>query len=496
MTVDDSLTYHRLQSALPPRELAAAVNATLRLRSVLGELETVGQNTVLVAYGGGKDSSFALAFVRAMQLVHQRLFGSTFRMRVVTNRHAGMPRAVMENIDRVYNALEVHTDPNCELLCVDGNEVSPFHVDLPLPRVVVERNRLDVLMAGQRSGADGRATFCNACNLSMARAFAVAGSYGGGVDVIVTGDSPEEQRLYYAWTARLARRLHVQTPQASQRRFTHVLSMYDGISRAYFADIHGADGFDEALHTVPHGVPDHLSFFSIYDETKYDSGSHWDFLTEYLGFVFDDLAFSFSESDCGNPGLMAHLRGLKCEHLYGRSYGEGIAEYVGFAVNLMRRKDFPEHLIDIMERRYGDLEGIEAMRKTIEEYAWNSFRITPEQLICMAFAPFANAGEGLSEYLRSQQPELVPHMSSIHELLADASTASADSWLAEALERLSGLSVPQLATLYRSSLLKSDPSAKDESVLAAIRAGDPHKEVVRTRQRPDGAEVLELISGR
>jgi hypothetical protein len=31
-----------------------------------------------------------------------------------------------------------------------------------------------------------------------------------------------------------------------------------------------------------------------------------------------DPAFSFTESDCANPTLMAHLRGLKCERLYGR----------------------------------------------------------------------------------------------------------------------------------------------------------------------------------
>jgi len=53
----------------------------------------------MVAYGGGKDSSYTLAFVRAMQLILFRVHGSTFQLRVATNRHAGMPRAVLENVD-------------------------------------------------------------------------------------------------------------------------------------------------------------------------------------------------------------------------------------------------------------------------------------------------------------------------------------------------------------------------------------------------------------
>jgi hypothetical protein len=494
MTINSDSTYLRLRAALAPQELAAAAGAALRLRSVLGDAEA-GTRVVLVAYGGGKDSSFALAFVRSMQLVLRRLFDSTFQMRVMTNRHAGMPRAVMENIDRVYTALGLYGDPDCEMLCVDGTEVTPFDVDLPLPAAVVERNRLDILMTGHRSAGDGRATFCNACNLSMARAFAVAAGHGAGADVIVTGDSPEEQRDYHAWTVRLARRLQVPSRQSGRRTFRDVLSLYDGISRKYFADVHGPEGFDETLHTVPRGVPERLSFFSIYDDTRYDSGSHWEFLTGYLGFVFDDLAFSFSESDCGNPALMAHLRGLRSEHRDGRRYAEGIAEYVEFGVGLMLRKDFPMRLIEVVRERYRGVHGVENMRALMERYAWESFGLTTEQLVCMVCAPFADRGAGLHAFLRSEHPALLAREQAIRDLLHDGDVRAGRE-LAVALEHISGLTVPQLSTLYRSPLLTTDPAARDESVLAAVRVGDPHKEAIRTRHAADGAEVLELISGR
>src|SRR5204862_96889 len=73
-------------------------------------------NLVMVAYGGGKDSSYTLAFVRMIQLILLRIFGGTFRLRSVTNRHVGMPQAVLENIHRVYEALRLFDDPDCELL--------------------------------------------------------------------------------------------------------------------------------------------------------------------------------------------------------------------------------------------------------------------------------------------------------------------------------------------------------------------------------------------
>ena len=68
-------------------------------------------------------------------------------------------------------------------------------------------------------------------------------------------------------------------------------------------------------------------FFNIYQDTAYEAGAHWALLTEFMHFRFDELMFSFSESDCGNPTLMAHIRGLRAETLLQRSYAEGIREY-------------------------------------------------------------------------------------------------------------------------------------------------------------------------
>ncbi|RML58168.1 hypothetical protein APX70_03529, partial [Pseudomonas syringae pv. maculicola] len=83
------------------------------------------------------------------------------------------------------------------------------------------------------------------------------------------------------------------------------------------------------------------AFISIADLISCTADEHWNLLTEFLDFRFDDLAFSFSESDCANPVLMAHMRGLTAEYLQGRSYADGIAEYLELATSLMRRKQMP-----------------------------------------------------------------------------------------------------------------------------------------------------------
>ena len=95
----------RLRAAMPAADLAEAMRCAVRMHAALPDRERLDRNLVLVGYGGGKDSSYVLAFVRTVQLILFRVHGSTFRLRVVTNRHAGMPRAVLENIEKTFAAM-------------------------------------------------------------------------------------------------------------------------------------------------------------------------------------------------------------------------------------------------------------------------------------------------------------------------------------------------------------------------------------------------------
>ena len=487
-------TFTGLRAAMPPGVMDEALRCSGQLLAELPHQPELERNLVLVAFGGGKDSSYTLAFVRAMQLILDRVHGRTFRMRVATNRHAGMPRAVMENIDREYRALELFDDPDCELLLVDGDEISEFYVDSPQREHVVRRNRLDILMTGHRTFADGRPTFCNSCNLSVFNAFGLAAAYGDGADVLITGDSPQEQHQYSFWVGRLARRLRTGPavrPRERGNGFGRILGQLDDISQAYFADIHGADA-DDAIseRRVSTDVPDRLKFFTVYGETAYRAGDHFDMLTGFLGFQFDDLAFSFTESDCANPALMAHLRGIKAERVFERSYDEGLAEYVEFALGLMRKKDIPDQLVEMMRARYDSPDAPARMRKAAEEYALQTFGLTGDHLICMTYSPFAGHGAGLERFLEREHPHLSERLDEIHSLLAGAGD---DLALDAELERISGLTPSQLRVLYSRSV---QSAAGGTPVIDLILAGDPHKAVIETRHSKDGPDTYEQISGR
>jgi hypothetical protein len=480
-----------LRAAMPPANMADALRCSARLQAALPHPDQLERNLVMVAYGGGKDSAYTLAFVRAMQLVLDRVCGATFRLRVATNRHAGMPRAVLENIHREYEALRLGTDQDCELLLIDGNEVTPFNVNEPPRAHVMERNRLDILMTGHRTGADGRPTFCNACNLSVVNSFAVGASYGEPADLIVTGDSPKEQRQYALWVSRLARRFAPKEKAVTGDGLGRFLSNLDTIAQSYFTGIYGPDDDVVAERRIKAAFPPLLRFFSVYEDTAYAAGDHMDLLTGFLGFEFDDLAFSFTESDCGNPALMAHLRGLKCERVFHRSYAEGLAEYVSFALDLMQKKDFPADLVELMRSRYSGREATGYMRRVAGEYALTTFGLTETHLVCMAYSPFTGAGAGLEDFLRREHPALANRTGQIHDLLTGPAQ---DESLAGDLRRISGLEPAQLRVLYGSGGRR--PGGRGTELIDAVLDGDPHKSVIRTRHSPAGPSVFEQISGR
>lgn len=482
-----------LRNALPEKDVPGAEECATRLLGALPRPKEIGRNTVMVAYGGGKDSAYAVAFVRAVHLTLLERLGETFKLRVVTMRHGGMPYQVMLNIDRTYRALGLYGDPDTELLLVEGDTVRPFARDRAMPHRLIEFNRIDMLMSGHRTYGDGRATFCNACNLNVANSFGIAARFGGGVDLIITGDSPQEQRDYLLWLRRLARRAG-QKPADGRKGFQGTLETLNNLAQAYFQEIHGSENVARINERgVTSDIPAALQFFSIYDYTSYASGAHWSLLTDFLGFVFDEIAFNFTESDCANPALMAHLRGLRTERVYKRSYREGISQYVDFALDLMRRKDFPEHLIEEMRERYRTDAGVESMRTAASEYGEVAFGLDTTQLVCMVYSPVAGHAAHLHDYLAGEHPDLLACEDRIRALLAGAE----DRALAARLERISGLSVTDLRTLYDSPLWS--PSAGEATqlgVLPQVQVSDPNQRIIYAKRNPDGEEVIDRVSGR
>ena len=480
-----------IESYFSDAVIESAKKCAHRLMKYLPNPEELKKNRVLLAYGGGKDSSYMVAWVRYIQGIVLAEKGDTFKLRIITNRHSGMNEKVMENIDAAYRSLGVYEDDSVECLISDGLLIRPFERFLVMPDAVRLQNRNDVLMSGHRFQADARSTFCNACNLSMMNALGMAAHREGGVDVIVTGDSSREQAAYYAWVRHLSRVFDV--PEVAKGRgFSTFLQTLDGVSKGYFESIYGV-GNTVPGHRVAHELVRDPVFFNIYQDTAYESGDHWPLLTEYMGFKFDELMFSFSESDCGNPTLMAHIRGLRAETLLGRSYAEGIREYVEFAIGLMRQKNFPPCLISEMAARYRDDSAIDLQRARATKFAIDAFGLSSEQLICMIYSPFTEHGKNLDIYLAQQNVAL--SSAEIHKLL-DNNMIDYFS-LGDQLEILSGLTLEQLRQCYGNRLVVSLLEPVSDDPLSKILRRDPHKAIIQVRSNSASCgSVAEVISGR
>ncbi|MEQ7918241.1 hypothetical protein ABQX22_03535 [Xanthomonas sp. WHRI 1810A] len=458
-----------------------------------GGIERIGHFTVLIAFSGGKDSAYTLAFLRAAQLSIAGRSPHTFKLRVANMRHAGMTAAVMDNIHRCYSALFMHDDPRVELLVVDHQYVQPFERDLPFSTAGREQNRSDMLLSGHLTAGDGRTTFCNSCYLGMAEFLGRAACWGEGVDAVLNGDSLREQKHYATWIMRLAQRTGQPIFDWKRQTFNGALKTIDNVSRAYYRELYGEDVQPPGFMARPLGYPNKAitpTLVSVADLVDSRAHDHWAMLTDFLGFRFDDLAFSFTESDCANPMLMAHMHGLKAEYVQGRDYAQGIAEYLELAKTLMRRKRLPRRLIDLAMAAYDDPEKLAVRRTLAADYAQEAFGLSEAQLVCLLFAPFVDGGARLEPFLRRWHPGMLVALGDLHKALSGrAAPEQVVQWLVE----ISGLSLKGLQNLYRKQRVDFND---DQSIIAHVRASDPDKRQILTLDPETDHGLGDLVSRR
>jgi hypothetical protein len=483
----------RLLSYFNRAERTALQLLIQRLIVAAGGIENIGTYKVLVAFSGGKDSAYTVALMRAAQLSIAGRAPATFNLRVANMRHAGMTSAVMANIHRCYSALFLHDDPRVELLVVDHQYVQAFEPDLPFSSAGREQNRSDMLLGGHLTAGDARTTFCNSCYLGMAEFLGRAACWGDGVDAVLSGDSLKEQKQYATWIMRLARHEGQAVENWHTLGFMTALNTIDSVGRAYYRELYGEETQPAGLMLRPLGYPNKPvapAFLTVADLIGFRLEEHWALLTDFLGFRFDDLAFSFSESDCANPLLMAHMRGLKAQYVQRRAYGDGIAEYLELASEMMRRKRMPRRLIDKALAAYDHPDKLEERRALAAGYAQEAFGLSEAQLVCLLFAPFVDAGAQLEAFLRVCHPGMLVALADLHRAL---SGHSAPDQVIQWLVDVSGLSLKGLQNLYEKRRVDF---SDDSSIIARVRASDPDKGHVMTVDLHTGEAVSELISGR
>lgn len=483
----------RLLSYFTRAERTALQLLIQRLIVAAGGVEHISSFKVMIAFSGGKDSAYTVAFLRAAQLSIAGRAPGTFNLRVANMRHIGMTPAVMDNIHRTYSALFLYDDPRVELLAVDQQHIYAFEPDLPFSASAREKNRSDMLLSGHLSGGDSRTTFCNSCYLNVADFLGRVSTWGNGVDAIVSGESRKEQKQYATRIMRLVQHMGQGAGTWRQQNFASVLRNIGSVGQTYYRELYGDAPQDSGQVTRLFACPPQSVsplFISLADLVSGRADEHWGLLTDFLGFRFVDLAFSFSESDCANPLLMAHMHGLRSQYLQDRDYADGIAEYLQLAAKLMRSKCMPVRLINQAMAAYEGQERLEERRTLAAAYALEGFGLNEAQLVCLLFAPFVGEGQGLEGFLRSCHPGMLVALPDLHKAL---SGLSAPDQVVQWLIDVSGLNLKGLQSLYARPRIDF---ADQGSLIARVRASDPDKRQIQTIDAITGEAVSTLLSGR
>lgn len=448
---------HRLLGYFSRAERTALQLFIQRLIIAAGGMERIGDYKVLAVQAGTRDSGYTLAFLRAAQLSIAARAPTTFNLRIATLRHAWMSPAAMANVHRSYGALFVYDDPRVEVLMLDERNVLPFDHLTPISDTGRERNRRNVLLSGHLSPGNKRSTFRDEYHLSMGEFYGVMTRWEGGVDTLVNGDSPREQRHYLSCFISAAQRIGLSVQGTSALDFDDLFRTLDEFGQDYYREL-CAGNDQESLGIAAREASRPVSYVGLHDLVGGNNEERWPLLNEFLGFQSDQFTSDVDESECASPLLLAHMRGLQAQFVSGRGYDEGVAEYLQLASVMMSKKNLPDKVVEQALRACSSPDRIEERRALANAYARQTLGLNEAQLVCLLFSPFVSEGAGLEDFLRRCHPGMLVAMPELHKALR---TQSAPEQVMQWMVDVSGLPVSLLGKLYSMQVDVDDEASFD-----------------------------------
>lgn len=435
----------KLLASFSPSQRAALRFLTQRLLMAAGGYHRIGALKLLLAYGGGKESTHALTLLRAAQLHLAAGAGATFKLRVATARHPDLTPAALANIQRCFEVLVLQGDPRVELLMIDGHDVGPFNARTPVSAGTAYQHRQSLLLRGHLAGWQGLSSFRTHCYLTLAQLYRRAIVWDGGVDAVIVSDSRQEQRDFIRWGMRRAYEERLAAGKRGRWRDAGLLEVYEQLGRLYHQRLHARNRH----HGPKLGQAARVRFISLHDLQASDTTDYWRLLASTLGLNVAQPLLSFSESGCAHPSLLMHLHGLRCEYLLGRSYDHGLGRCMQLAVALMDHKGMPRRLVRPATADRHEAAGRAALRRAARTHALKAFGLSEAQLVCLLFAPIVGQGARLESFLRHCYPSMLLALPFLHGALQGREAPSRiTQWLVE----VTGLQLPALQRVYRTSL--------------------------------------------
>lgn len=397
-----------------------------RLLVAAGGVERIGDFTLLLLDCGDRRSAHALACVRAAQLIIARRSRCTFSLRVAAARLAGVGSHALENCERSFNALFLHDDPRVRLLMVEEGQVVPFDIRRPQPRLGEEREGF--LLFGHMSGAHPHCLLGSRHHLALADALGKVLEADSEISAMVCAVPSRERHRYLAWARGCLRRAGLPTGSPLQTCARTLAGGLGHLHRDLLRRMQGTDQGQPSLrHCVSWATP--LQLIAV-DELLHDLSApqRLDGMLGHREGWADGMPALAASSD---PGLVAHLQGLRGEHFCQRGYEEAFNGYVW-----RMRGTAPEIVAP----------GWETVRSEATAYFEQAFDLGDPELACLLYAPFTARGQRLDYFLRRCHPAMRVALPYLHRALQGRECPRAvEKWLMTN----SGLDMAQLQRLYR-----------------------------------------------
>ena len=417
-----------------------------RLVMSAGGLERIGDYKVLSIQSGSRDSCYTLALLRAAQLSIAGRAPATFQLRVATLRLNGAASTALENIHRSCSALFLYDDPRVEVLMVDNREVLPFNHLAPISEAGRESNRLNLLMVGHRRVWDGPLDLWDDGYLATGEFYGQIARWDQGVDALISSDTPRRQKQFLEGLNRAAAKAGLKAPDCHETGYECLFARLDELGSDCYREFYPesaqavwrpAERFEACRRTT---------FIDIHDMLVSNLEERWPLLTDFLGFQPDELSAQLSDNGYVSLSISAHLRGLQACFVQGRSYEEGIGEYLQRALVMMRRKHVPERFCEQAMETFGNPMTMTDQRALASAEAQKSLGLSEAQLVCLLFAPFVDNGAALEHFLRQCHPGMLVALPDLHRAMQGGpAPEQVLQWMVD----VSGLPVSLISRLYR-----------------------------------------------
>ncbi|TDF82314.1 hypothetical protein [Pseudomonas sp. H9] len=435
----------RLLEHLSQAQKASLQLLIQRLIVTAGGSERIRDLRLMFVLDASQSSAQALACVRAAQLSIAARSPGTFQLRIATAWQAGMSATTLANIESTFSRLFMHDDPRIDLLVLDAGQLMPYEHRRAPSAEQRQAERQELLLCGHLAGdAPHWVNFASHGYLHLAELALQALRWKGGVDAIISAECLVDRRRYLAWSRRSLRNADLLGVRPIHSCAASLLEGLSELHTRYLNLLHGQEPPAPQPVTPDNDFRPALRFISIDDLVFDGDASHGERLNRFLGYRFDEQAFSCERSGAANPLLLAHLQGLRAEFIDNTRYRDGIDAYLQHVRCSLQRKGVPTAVQTRLFTAWQP-SALEQRRVEANDFASRAYGLSEAQLVCQLFSPFMGRGLQLEAFLRRCHPGMLVAVPYLHKALrGQPAPEPVVQWLVD----ISGLPLPMLQSLY------------------------------------------------